>query len=574
MYWHLWVRWPPRARPAAPVTLAAITLSSDSRLRRLAPWLVAAVACAVYANALANGFALDDRVIVAQNPNVHHLAAFGDAWVSAYWPNLPFQVGLYRPLTIVSYMLEWALWHGSPVGFHLVNVLVHAAVSALLVVLMLRLGAPVLAAAVGGLLFAIHPVHVEAVAGIVGYAELMMTLLVLVACRVHLARRGPATVRWLGIAVCFLAALLVKETAVALPLLLVVVDFLDPERRVPLWRAVWNDAPLYVLLAGVFGGYLGLRYAVLGVLAGTTPATALLGVSPAVRVATAVRMWPEYLRLLIWPRDLVADYGPNVLVAASWREPAVYASLLLGGVVLASAAALRHRAPWWTAAVAWFVASVFVVSNLIVPVGVLLAERTLYLPSVGVAFAAVPLVALGRRRARAAWAVGVLVTVLAIARVWTRTPVWRSTDTLLAQLAEAHPESFEGQSYLGDSAMHAGHAAEAVRHYAVAYGLVPSPFIGGSYAKALILVDNWAEAERVARASCTRDNPGACLTRIDALLGEGRSGEAWGLADSLSMHEAPSAALAARLLRSARMMGDTARIRQAETFANAVAGRR
>ena len=92
-------------------------------------------------------------------------------------------------------------------------------------------------------------------------------------------------------------------------------------------------------------------------LAGTTPATALLGVSPAVRVATAVRMWPQYLRLLVWPRDLVADYGPNVLVAASWREPAVYASLLLGGVVLASAAALRHRAPWWTAAVAWFVAS-------------------------------------------------------------------------------------------------------------------------------------------------------------------------------------------------------------------------
>ena len=207
--------------------------------------------------------------------------------------------------------------------------------------------------------------------------------------------------------------------------------------------------------------------------------------------------------------------------------------------------------------------------------GVLLAERTLYLPSVGVAFAAVPLVALGPPRARAAWAVAGLVTgTRRRAGVDAHPGVARSTDTLLAQLAEAHPESFEGQSYLGDPAMHAGHAAEAVRHYAVAYGLVPSPFIGGSYAKALILVDNWAEAERVARASCTRDNPGACLTRIDALLGEGRSGEAWGLADSLSMHEAPSAALAARLLRSARMMGDTARIRQAETFANAVAGRR
>ncbi len=558
--------------PAPPVTPPAISTAFELRLRRFAPWLVAAVAASVYANALANGFALDDRVIVAQNPNVHHLSAFADAWVSAYWPNLPFQVGLYRPLTIVSYMLEWALWHGNPLGFHLVNVVLHAAVSALVVVLMLRLGAPVLAAAAGGLLFAVHPVHVEAVAGVVGYAELMMTLLVLVACRVHLARAGPSALRWLGIAACFLAALLVKETAVALPLLLVIVDFLDPARRAPLWRTAWDDAPLYALLGAVFAGYLGLRYAVLGVMAGTTPAPALVGASAAARVATAVRMWPEYIRLLVWPRDLVAEYGPNVLVAASWREPAVYASLLLGAAVLAGAAAAWRRTPWWTAAVAWFAAAVFVVSNLLVPVGVLLAERTLYLPSVAVAFAAVPLVALARRWPRSALVAGAVVAVLAVVRVWTRTPVWRSTDALLTQLARAHPESFEGQSYLGDSAMKAGHAAEAARHYAVAYGLVPSPFIGGSYAKALIMTGQWAEADRVAAAACMRANPDACLTRIDALLGEGRGEVAWTLADSLASHVPPSRALAARLLRAAEAVGDTVRIRRARAYSAALRG--
>lgn len=532
------------------------------RLRRLAPWLVALAAILVYANALHDGFALDDVVVVAQNPNVHHFAPFGDLWVSAYWPNLPFQVGLYRPLTIFSYMVEWALWHGHAMGFHAVNVVLHGAVSALLVILVLRLGAPPLAALVGGLLFAIHPVHVEAVAGVVGYAELMMTALVLVACLVHLSRAGPVVLRWIAIAGCFLAALLVKETAVALPLLLMIVDFLNPGRRAPLWRTVWNDAPLYLLLAAVFGGYLGLRYAVLGVVAGTMPAPALLGKSPAVRVATALRTWLDYIRLMVWPRDLVAEYGPNVRVAASWRDAAVYLAIAAGGAVLASAAWLRRRSPWWTAAVAWFAASVFVVSNLVVGVGVVLAERTLYLPSAALAFAAVPLTALGRRRPRAAVLALAAVTVLAVARTWTRTPVWRSTDALLTQLARAHPESFEAQSYLGDSAMRAGRPQEAVRHYAVAYGLVPDRYIGGSYARALVAVKDWAAAERVARATCGVTNPRPCLSLIDALLGAGKTAEARITADSIARMLPPSPELSARLSAVARAQRDTAGARR------------
>ncbi|MDE3171571.1 MAG: hypothetical protein KGN74_00735 [Gemmatimonadota bacterium] len=538
------------------------TWMESRRLRRLAPWLAALAAMAVYANALHNGLALDDAVVIGQNPNVHQFAPLGDLWVSAYWPNLPFQVGLYRPLTILSYMAEWALWHGQAMGFHLVNVLLHGAVAALVVVLVLRLGAPPLAALVGGLLFAVHPVHVEAVAGVVGYAELMMTVLVLVACLVHLSRAGPVVARWAAIAACFLAALLVKETAVALPLLLMVVDFLNPDRRDPLWRAVWNDAPLYLLLAAVFGGYIGLRYAVLGVVAGTTPAPALVGKSSAVRVATAFRTWLDYIRLMVWPRDLVAEYGPNVRVAASWRDLPVYLGIAAGGAVLASAWRLRRRCPWWTAAVAWFAASVFVVSNLVVGVGVVLAERTLYLPSVAIAFAAVPLTALGRRRPRAAALVLAAATVLAVARTWTRTPVWRSTDTLLTQLAQAHPESFEAQAYLGDSAMRAGHPREAVRHYAVAYGLVPDRYIGGSYARALVAVKDWPEAERVARASCGMTNPQPCLFLIDALLGAGKTAEARVVADSIARMLPPSPELAARLAAAGRAQGDTAAARR------------
>lgn len=533
-------------------------------LRRLAPWLAALVACAVYFNALHNGFALDDKVIVDQNPLVHHLAAMRDIWVSAYWPNMPFQTGLYRPLTIAMYALEWSLWHGQPVGFHAVNIVLHAVVSALVVVLVLRLGAPPLAAVVGGVVFAIHPVHVEAVAGIVGRAEVVMTLFVLLACFLHLWRRGPVVARWVGIAACFLAALLTKESAVALPLLLVIVDGLDPERRKPLWRTVWDDAPLYLLLAAIFGGYMGLRYAVLGVFSGSTLAPALHGASAATRIATAISVWPQYLRLLVYPRDLVADYGPNVLVAAHWDEPIVWMSLALGIVVIASAVLLWRRSPWWTAAVAWFVAGIFVVSNLAVPVGILLGERTLYLPSIALAFAAVPLVELGRRRPRVAVAVAAVLLALAVARTWTRTPVWRTTDAVLTQLAAAHPESFEAQTYLGDEAIHAGHPHEAVRHYAIAWSLVPQPFIGESYAYALVLIKDWPKAERVARASCSIQFPSPCLYVIDALLAQGRPLAARAVVDSIMPHVPPSAALVKRALNVAQALHDTAGIAAAE----------
>ena len=533
-------------------------------LRRLAPWLAALVACAVYANSLHNGFTIDDQTIIQGNPLVHHLASMRDIWVSPYWPNMPVQVGLYRPLTIVMYAVEWALWHGQPMGFHLVNVLLHAAVCALVVLLVLRLGAPPLAAAVGGVLFAIHPVHVEAVSGIVGRAEVLMTLFVLLACFLHLWRSGPVVLRWVGIAACFLAAMLAKESAVSLPLLLVIVDWLDPRRQKPLWRTVWDDAPLYLLLATIFGGYMGLRYAVLTVFSGSTLTPVLANASALTRIATAISVWPQYLRLLVYPRDLVADYGPNILMAAHWRDPIVWASLTLGTTVVVSAVLLRKRSPWWTAAVAWFAASIFVVSNLAFPVGILLGERTLYLPSIALAFAVVPLVELGRRVPRTAVAVAGLALVLGVARTWTRTPDWHDTVTMLTELAADHPESYYAQTFLGDRAMHAGNAAEAVRHYAIAYSLAPFPPIGGSYAYALVQVKDWPEAERVGRASCVVNFPTPCVPLVDALLAERKPLEARAVLDSIVPHVAPSVQLMERILNVARALHDTAGAATAE----------
>jgi hypothetical protein len=527
---------------------------NQSTLRRICPWLVAGVAIAVYVNAIANGFALDDEAIVAHNPLVHSLAGLGRAWTSPYWPDAPANISLYRPVTIATYAIEWVVWHGHPAGFHLVNVLLHAGVSALVVMLMLRLGASTAGAALGGLLFAIHPVHVEAVAGIVGRAEVLMTLLVVIACLVHLERDWPRVVRWLIAAACYFAALLTKESAVALPLLLLIVDAVDRTRRETMVKRVVDDAPLYLLLAGAFVFYLLLRHSVLGVYGGTNVAAGLEQASVATRLATAMRVWLDYARLMLFPRDLVADYSPNVIVPASWTQPGVWAGLALGVAVMLSALILRRRAPWWAAGVAWFVAGMFIVSNVVIPVGIVLAERNFYLPSIAIAFVAAPIpewIAARRRPAlsRSVMALAAIVVAAAAVRTWTRTPVWRSTTTLLTDLAAHHPESYRAQSFLGDLAMRRNDAHDAATHYSSAYGMVPNPVIAESYAAALVQLRNWRDAERVAGAACRIDYPSPCLYLIDALMAEGKPAEAKVVVDSIAPHVAPSAAMAARKAR-------------------------
>src|SRR6266566_6401944 len=210
--------------------------------------VVAAVALVVHTGALWNLFALDDHYIILLNPIVRSGAA-AHAFIAPYWP--PDLGGkLYRPLTIASYaidrLVDGSLW------FHLVNLLWHAAVSVAVAAITRRLaGAP--AALIAGVLFAVHPVHVEAVANIVGRAELMAAAFALLAVYAALV---PGSVAWCAVALAL--GILSKENAAVAPALIVwawVLGLGRPTRR----RALAFVASWVVL--GVL--YLALRWAVL-----------------------------------------------------------------------------------------------------------------------------------------------------------------------------------------------------------------------------------------------------------------------------------------------------------------------
>ena len=463
--------------------------------------LVLIVAVGTFANSALNGFAYDDDAIIVRHPVVTEGRAV-DALTSPYWPGVVSGTGLYRPVTLSSFALEWRLWNGHPAGFHLVNIFVHVAVSLLVFLLIFEVSAT-LPALVGGLLFATHPVHSEAVANVVGRAELYSALFVLGACLLFWKGRGLSpfwrAARLLGIGALYMMGLGSKEMAATLPALLVLLALVRND-DVRVTDRVRTDLPVFLLTGALLAAFLGARFLILGSVAGDVPAPTLMGLSAGQRVLTSLAVWPHYFRLLLFPLDLVADYAPAVLFPALTWGPDVMLGLLM---ILGAAVAvifLWPRERLVAFGIAWFGVAILPVSNLFFPAGVLLAERTLYLPSVGLAFIAAGVVSWTARERRAS--LGMLVVTAGVVcgtfmvRTVLRNPSWKSSFTVMTTLGEEHPESFRAIWARAKGLSTVGEYEEAAGYYQTALELVPNDYSLLVEAADLYgRTERWADAE-------------------------------------------------------------------------------
>ena len=424
------------------------------RLRIIVASGVATLAVLVYANSLANGFAYDDVPILESRDLVHGLDKFPELLTAEYWP-ARFGSGLYRPLTMVSFAVDWSVWGGEPFGFHLTNVVLHAGITALLALLLLRFF-PWWAALVGGAVFAVHPVHTEAVANVVGRAELLAATFVLVACVVYVGARRRGRLSWVAlvaISVSYALAMLSKEVGVVLPALLLVLDLPAVARgRAGDGKAYLRARlPLFASLAAVLVGYLALRWAVLGEpISSLAKGTFAPDASFATRLFTMARVWPRYYELSLLPTELSADYSPAVILPASQLTPLGLVGFALVAATVVLAVVLYRRMPEFSMAVAWAAVALLPVSNLIIVTEIVLAERTLYTPSLAVSVLAALVVTRARLSQRrwvvlglALWVIGFSVVTL------RRNPVWEDSDTVFTELQRQHPESSRVLWWLG-----------------------------------------------------------------------------------------------------------------------------
>jgi hypothetical protein len=438
--------------------------------------LVAAVALALFASGMLDGFAYDDVPIVLNDARIRSFSNLPSMLGSGYWQSA--DLSLYRPLTTLSFALDWSLAPANAVWFHFTNVLLNAGVGVLVFLLLARLfgSGPALA---GALIFVTHPVHVEAVTNIVGRSELLSAAFMLGCCLVW--ARDERESRGVVLApLLFALALFSKESAIMLPAALVLVDGATGRldvRRPLAWLK--RDARAVAALGVVAVAYLGVRFAVLGAIAPAQLDPVLeVATGNGDRILTALQAWPIWLGLLFAPISLLADYGPRIIEPAVGLTGMAAAGLMIAtGLIAGGFIALARGNGRLALVLLWLPVTILPVSNLLIPIGVLVGERTLYLPSFALAAAVAGIAALPAFNARPAARLGVTAVVgvmlLFAARVLTRIPDWRSTDTIMESLVRDRPDSFRGHWHVARMAREAQDVSRAVAHYDTAVSLWP-----------------------------------------------------------------------------------------------------
>lgn len=415
---------------------------------------LALFAVVVFANALSNGFVLDDRGILLGNPIVQQLSQSWRSFTQPYWPE-SLGGGQYRPLGILHFALDWQLSAGAAAWFHAVNLAWHA----LAAVLVWRLARELMsasAAVIAAALFAVHPVHVEAVANVVGRLECMAAVFVLGALLAHRASS------WLAIPF-FALGLLSKENAIVAVALIVANDVLltpaPNARRKRLYAAYGLVVAAYVATLAVVFQDRPLR-----VMSGT-----LAHLSFVDRLWTVASVIPHYVRLLLAPAALSADYEAQVIPAAHGISAAGGVGLLLMTSYAAALVIAWRTNKKLAFSLLWVAIAIAPVANVFFVSGVTLAERSLYVPSVGAMLAlGIALDALLDRRRTLALAAAAVVIAAGAVRTWTRTPIWRDDRAFVITLLTDHPESYRAHWVAARVHRAAGRPVDAAREFALA----------------------------------------------------------------------------------------------------------
>ncbi len=480
--------------------------------------LVFATAVAVYVPTARYGFVEDDRAVVAANPRAHSIPQAVRAFDQPYWGD-----EFYRPLTVLSFAVDWTVSGGRAGWLHLMNALWHGVASVLVALLLARAVSPA-AAVVGGLVFALHPVHTEAVAGLVGRAEVLAAAGMFGA--VLCARRR----RWVAAVACAAAAMLSKEHGVITGVLIVLDRWLQRPDEPPYPRG------LYVALAIVTAVFLGAWY-LIGRRATGDVASVFIGAGTTERLELALPAVARATGLLVWPLNLSADYGPRVIPAYRAFSLAALAGTVMVVAMLAGGWWVRRTVPALTFA-AWAAAAAYLpTSNLLFPSGIVLAERALYVPVLLVAAAAGCAVDWGRSRwrpQRVGLVAGAVLCVFA-GMTLARLPVWRDNRTFLLTLLADHPESYWGHWSAAAVLAGVGDTAAARHEYARADSLFDGdPHLDASRAMFLVGLSDTAGARPLVDRARRRlpFEPVALRAQFALALRRGERARAVALADT------------------------------------------
>src|SRR6266571_4835514 len=449
----------------------------------LVPALIALVTFASFLPVLQNQFVdWDDQRNFLDN---HHYRGLGWTHLRWMWTT---HLGHYIPLTWMTLGLDYLLWGMNPVGYHLTNLLLHAANAAVFYlvarrILGLALPGPAqrgnvglaASAAFAALLFAIHPLRVESVAWATERRDVLSGLFYLLTLLVYL-RAGEQGERgrsgyWASVGL-FVCALLSKSMAVSLPVVLLILD-VYPLRRLGGARGWWGEParriylekiPFVLLALAASGG------AFIPQIEGRNmPSLDELSVLGRLAVSA------YGLRFYLWKTVFPVSLSP--LYELRGQDPLALPFLLSYGVVpavTALALILRHRLPGLPAAWLAYVVILLPVLGIFQNGPQIAADRYTYLAGLGWALlASAGMLAAWRRRSFLVTGLAVVLLLGFGTLTWNQVRVWHDSEKLWSHAVAIDPGSSIGQLSLGLALARHGKLAEAIAHYEQALRIKP-----------------------------------------------------------------------------------------------------
>lgn len=420
----------------------------------------------------------DDDEYVTENPQVKA----GLTGPSLWWALTKFHSHNWHPLTWMSLQLDWQFYGSNASGFHVTNVLLHAANTALLFLALRSLTGATGRSAIVAALFAVHPLHVESVAWVSERKDVLSTLfwmLTLWAYSAYVSRPGWG--RYLLTLIFFALGLTAKPMLVTLPCVLLLLDFWPlcrfgagqpaacgsahhtQPQAAGWWIPIREKLPFFALVAG----------SVLLTLRAQQDIMQTLDSLPLrYRLANTPLAYLAYIGMMFWPMRLAIYYphpGPDISFA--WAAAATVLLLILTALALGQARRRPYLAVGWL----WYLGTLVPVIGLIQVARQSYADRYTYVPLIGLflllVWGAYDL--LGRRRL--AWAAPVVVGLVAACLVltWRQLPVWRNSAALWQYTLAVSPSSLAHEN-MARFLEKEGRIEEARREYAEGIRFGPS----------------------------------------------------------------------------------------------------
>lgn len=349
-------------------------------------WFLLVLTFIVYGNTLLNEYALDDAIVITQNKFVKQgINGIDDIFTTESFTGFfgfdkkLVTGGRYRPLSIATFALEHALWGKQPLLSHLVNLLLYGFVIMLIFRILQKNDRLANSAAlIITVIYALHPIHTEAVANVKGRDEILAFVFVLLAAWWLLYSREKMKLVYPAAGIMLLLAMLSKEHAIAFVVLIPLAMFYlhySHSRILKSFVALFIPALVFIFI----------RYQVLGGMqiteSGSLMNNPFVNMATDEKYATILLTWLWYLRLLIFPHPLTYDYYPYHVPVTDFTSVYPWLSILVvAGLLYVAVRSLRNRKiyGYWI----WFFIGTFILmSNLFFPIGTFMNERFMFMPS-------------------------------------------------------------------------------------------------------------------------------------------------------------------------------------------------